>query len=182
MTEVLAPELDVVEWCNSPGVTLEHLRGRVVLLEAFQMLCPGCVSHGLPQAKRARAAFDVDDVAVIGLHTVFEHHDAMGPVALRAFLHEYRIDFPVGIDRHEGGDPLPVTMRRYQLQGTPSTVLIDHRGRIRAHAFGAIDDLVLGAQIGQLVAEKRAEATPTAPTETPEPSGLVACCPGAECT
>ncbi len=54
-------------------------------MEAFQMLCPGWVSHGLPQAKRIQQAFG-DDVAVLDLHTVFEHHEAMTPVSLEAFL------------------------------------------------------------------------------------------------
>ena len=46
-----APDLQVAEWINNDGpVTLLGLRGKVVVLEAFQMLCPGCVAHGLPQA------------------------------------------------------------------------------------------------------------------------------------
>ena len=36
------------------------------------MLCPACVSHGLPQAARLRETFAPEDLAVIGLHTVFE--------------------------------------------------------------------------------------------------------------
>jgi hypothetical protein len=42
-----APELDVVRWFNADEpVTLAGLRGQVIVIEAFQMLCPGCVSHG----------------------------------------------------------------------------------------------------------------------------------------
>ena len=144
-----APELDVSEWIGEPH-PLERLRGRVVMVEAFQMLCPGCVSHGIPQAKRVQQIFP--DVAVVGLHTVFEHHEAMTPLALRAFLSEYRVTFPVGVDRHDG-DRLPVTMRAYELQGTPSTLLIDREGRLRLSAFGALDDLALGAHLGQLLSE-----------------------------
>src|SRR3546814_1590645 len=62
------------------------------------MLCPGCVAHGIPQAKAIHAAFPPDKVRVIGLHTVFEHHAAMGPVSLEAFVHEYRLSFPIAID------------------------------------------------------------------------------------
>ncbi|HQR79114.1 MAG TPA: redoxin domain-containing protein [Actinomycetota bacterium] len=158
---ILAPELDVAEWIGQPS-PLAGLRGRVALIETFQMLCPGCVSHGLPQANRVQAAFP--SVAVVGLHTVFEHHEAMTPLALRAFLSEYRITFPVAIDRHDG-DLIPVTMRRYGLQGTPSTILIDRRGRVRLTAFGVVDDLQLGAQLGQLIAE---------PDELPETAGTPA--------
>jgi hypothetical protein len=47
---------------------------------------------------------------VLGLHTVFEHRDVMGRDALAVFLSEYRIDLPVGIDRHDR-DPVPLTMQ-----------------------------------------------------------------------
>lgn len=144
-----ATELDVSEWMGTP-TTLAALRGRVVLVEAFQMLCPGCVTGGLPQAQRVRQT--LPEVVVLGLHSVFEHHEAQGPVALRAFLGEYRIGFPVAIDRHDG-DAIPVTMRAYGLQGTPSTLLIDRAGRLRLHCFGTVSDLALGAQLGLLLSE-----------------------------
>ena len=149
----LAPELQVSRWFNAPApLTLAGLRGRVVVIEAFQMLCPGCVSHGLPQAQRVRQVFRREDVEVIGLHTVFEHHAAMTPVALRAFLHEYRIRFPVAVDS-PGDGPLPRTMEAWGLQGTPTLVLFDARGRMRARHFGTVSDLALGAEIMALVLE-----------------------------
>jgi hypothetical protein len=135
-------------------LSLDALRGRVVVLHAFQMLCPGCVQHGLPQAQRIRANFDPAEVAVVGLHTVFEHHEAMTPLALRAFLHEYRIAFPVGVDAPGAQGPLPQTMAAYGMRGTPSLVLIDRRGHLRRHSFGADDDLAVGAAIGTLLAER----------------------------
>ena len=149
-----APALQVARWLNAEAEpTLEALRGRVVVLHAFQMLCPACVSHGLPQARKMRQLFAARDVAVIGLHTVFEHHAVMTPEALEAFVREYRYTFPVGIDRPVAGSSIPATMRAYQLQGTPSTVLIDRRGRIRLSHFGLLDDMAMGAAIGQLAAE-----------------------------
>lgn len=154
MSEALqgAPPWHVSRWFNAPDTFgLHSLRGKVVVLEAFQMLCPGCVSHGLPQAQRVRATFPEDRVAVVGLHTVFEHHEAMTPVALEAFLHEYRIGFPVGVD--EAGDgPVPRTMQAYGMQGTPTLVLIDPDGMLRGQHFGQVSDLVLGARIANLLA------------------------------
>ncbi|MDM0018347.1 redoxin family protein [Variovorax saccharolyticus] len=148
-----APALQISQWLNAEAdLTLASLRGRVVVLHAFQMLCPACVSHGLPQAKKMQQLFDAKDVAVIGLHSVFEHHAVMTPEALKAFVHEYRLSFPIGIDQPSRGG-IPATMREYQLQGTPSIVLIDRQGRIRLSHFGVIDDMVLGAAIGQLAAE-----------------------------
>lgn len=173
----IAPELDVSEWLGEPH-PLAGLRGRVVLIEAFQMLCPGCVSHGLPQVERVRKAFP--EVVTLGLHTVFEHHEAMTPVALRAFASEYGIAFPVGVDRHDG-DATPVTMRRYGLRGTPSTVLIDQQGRVRLSVFGVVDDLVLGARIGTLLA-----TTPAADADDPardaRPDPGLTCAPDGACS
>lgn len=149
----LAPPLRAAQWLNTPQhITLDALRGKVVVVEAFQMLCPGCVSHGIPQAQRIQAAFASAGVAVLGMHTVFEHHAAMTPVSLAAFLHEYKVTFPVGVDRaHESG--MPETMRAYHMQGTPTLILIDTRGRLRQQWIGAVSDLVVGAEIMRLVLE-----------------------------
>jgi hypothetical protein len=154
-----APPLQVAAWLNTPApLTLQALRGRVVVLHAFQMLCPGCVAHGLPQALRISAAFASEEVAVIGLHTVFEHHAAMTETALRAFLHEYRITLPVAIDAPVAGSPVPATMQAYRMRGTPSLVVIDAAGVVQLHHFGVIDDLVLGALLGRLTSAARAGA------------------------
>lgn len=149
-----APELDVQEWLNVESApTLAAMRGRVVVLEAFQMLCPGCVHHGLPQAQRVARLFRPEDVQVLGIHTVFEHHEAQGTrAALAAFLHENRIEFPVAIDRPTGR--IPATMAAYEMQGTPTLVLIDAAGRRRAQHFGPVEDLQLGTELGRLLAER----------------------------
>lgn len=148
-TNAAAPELDVSTWIGAPS-PLRSLRGRVVLVEAFQMLCAGCVSYGLPQAGRVHRLFP--DVAVVGLHTVFEHHEVTGPDALKVFLSEFGIHFPVGVDRQDGG-VLPVTMRTYGLQGTPSVLVFDRRGHLRFSHFGRLEDITLGVVLGQLLAE-----------------------------
>jgi hypothetical protein len=159
-----APELEVSAWFNTPApLALEALRGRVVVLHAFQMLCPGCVSHGIPQARSIRGLFRQADVAVIGLHSVFEHHAAMNDGALAAFLHAYRIDFPVAVDRPSEDGPVPHTMQRYGLQGTPSLLLFDRAGRLRHTLFGRVDDLRAGALIGQLLAEAPADMVAQVP-------------------
>ncbi len=150
----VAPELQVAAWLNTARpLSLAQLRGKVVAIYAFQMLCPGCVSHGIPQAKTIRATFPEQDVAVIGLHSVFEHHDVMTPAALEAFVHEYRIDFPVAIDQPSTNGAIPLTMEEYQLRGTPTLLLIDRQGRLRVSHFGRADDMKVGALIGQLLAE-----------------------------
>ena len=149
-----APELDVSQWFNTGApVTLAGLRGQVVVLHAFQMLCPACVRLATPQAKAVHEQFGGRGLAVVGLHTVFEHHEAMQPVSLEAYIHENHLSFPIGVDRPDGQHGLPLTMRAYGMQGTPTLLLIDRQGRLRQHVFGHVPDLALGAAIGSLLAE-----------------------------
>ena len=151
----MAPKWQTTDWFNTPEpLALDKLRGRVVVLHAFQMLCPACVTQAIPQAQRIAELFAGAPLTVVGLHTVFEHHDAMKVESLRAFLHEYRVRFPVGVDAPGlNGDPIPQTMRAYAMQGTPTTVLIDAEGRLRRQVFGRHEDLVLGADLQKLLLE-----------------------------
>jgi hypothetical protein len=169
------PPWQVSAWIGDELPAMDALRGRVVLVHAFQMLCPGCVLHALPQLQRVRSGFDPAELTVVGLHTVFEHHAAMGRVALEAFIHEYRIDFPVAIDA-PGDGPLPRTFSDWGLRGTPSLVLLDRRGRVRLHRFGPIPDLELGAVIARAeVVSDRGAGDP----ETPAVAGCRDACPAA---
>lgn len=174
-TPIIAPEIVASRWFNTvKPLGLKALRGRPVLLHAFQMLCPGCVAHGTPQAEKVHRLFSGTDLQVIGLHSVFEHHAAMTPLALEAFIHEYRLTMPIAVDSHgddfiegdaigneagskavgdEGiGGGLPVTMRRYRMRGTPSSILIGRDGTILHHGFGQQDDMALGALIASALA------------------------------
>ncbi len=149
-----APDLTIEKWLNTETeLQLESFRGKVVCVFVFQLLCPGCVQHLVPQAKKVHAYFSPHDLVVLGLHSVFEHHAAMREGTLRAFLHEYGISFPVGIDAHSPNDPegIPQTMRTYGMKGTPTTLLIDRKGILRSSAFGHVDDLALGAEIMRLI-------------------------------
>lgn len=96
-----------------------------------------------------------EEVTVVGLHTVFEHHAAMMPVSLEAFLHEYHVTHAVGVDLAVLPDPIPATMSAYALEGTPSLILIDRAGRIRLKHFGQLEDMVVDREVMRLVAENR---------------------------
>lgn len=77
----------------------------------------------------------------------------MTPVSLEAFIHEYRLTFPIGVDRPDTDGPIPLTMQAYGMRGTPTYVLIDRHGIIRHHGFGAEEDMAFGARIAALIAE-----------------------------
>ncbi len=144
-------------WFNTDRPLLvSGLRGKVVVLTAFQVLCPNSIAAAVPQAARIYETFEPKDVAVIGLHATFEHHDAFNAAVLKAFIHEYRLKFPIALDQPNPASPIPHTMDRYKMRGTPSLVLIDRHGLVRKHAFGPVDDLRIGAEIGALTQERGA--------------------------
>ena len=149
-----APELDTTAWLNTPApLKLSELKGRVVVIHAFQMLCPGCVAEGIPQASSIHRLFAEKGVQVIGLHTVFEHHEVMNLNALTAFVGEYRLPFPVAVDTPSTTGAIPLTMEKYQMRGTPTLIVIDQKGHMRLNHFGRISDMQVGSLIGGLLAE-----------------------------
>jgi thiol-disulfide isomerase/thioredoxin len=149
-------EIEASDWLNTDKpLSLRALRGRVVVVTVFQMLCPGCAQLSLPQARHLDASFIPEDLAVIGLHSVFEHHQVMTPAALRAFASEYRLRFPIAIDRPSQDSPLPVTMRQWALKGTPTLMVFDRDGSLALQHFGHLDDLRLGTALGRLLAQGR---------------------------
>jgi hypothetical protein len=74
-------------------------------------------------------------------------------VSLVAFLHEFRVTHPVGVDASAPGRRVPATMHAYGMQGTPTLVLIDRAGRLRAQHFGKLEDLTAGAEVMRLLSE-----------------------------
>jgi thiol-disulfide isomerase/thioredoxin len=154
------PELMTAQSFNAPEApTLGKLKGTVVVLVGFQMLCPGSLRHALPQAQRLARAFNAEEVAVLGLHMVFENHKDMTPSLLEPFLKAERITIPILVDQ-PGESGVPKTMEAYAIQGTPTLLIFDRQGRLRRHYLGAVDDARLGAEIMALVLE-----TPNAPRE-----------------
>ena len=152
---ITAKELQISAWINSDApLTISGLKGKIVVIHAFQMLCPGCVSHGIPQTVAIEQLYrDNESVQIIGLHTVFEHHQVMTLDALRAFVGEYRISFPVAVDQASQDHAIPKTMAAYELQGTPSLIIIDQYGYVRLKHFGQISDMQVGSIIGSLLAQ-----------------------------
>lgn len=153
----MSHEIEASGWLNTDRpLSLASLRGRVVVVTVFQMLCPGCVQLSLPQARALHLAFEREDVAVIGLHSVFEHHHVMTPEALRVFASEYRLQFPIAIDRPQEGSTIPVTMRKWALGGTPSLMVFGRDGELALQHFGHLDDLHLGVLLGKLISVRAA--------------------------
>jgi peroxiredoxin len=149
------PELETAAWFNADEpLKLKDLKGKVVVLAAFQQHCPGSVKHGLPQAARLADAFSEDEVTVLGLNTPFEETAKQDKKSLKSFVEEHGISFPIALDKSNGKD-LPKTMEAYEIQGTPTVLLFDRQGRLRRHYLGQVDDVRLGAEIMALAMEAR---------------------------
>jgi len=72
----LAPELSVAQWVQGEPVSLNELKGKVVLVEVVQMNCPGCFLFGLPEAIRLHNLFHEQGLVVLGLATAFEDYES----------------------------------------------------------------------------------------------------------
>lgn len=134
---------DIAEWINGEATSLEALKGKVVLIDFFQLWCPGCNKFTMPLIKHWQQVF-ADDIGagrleIVSIHTVFEGHDYQNPKRLKRFLKEKDIHHLVGVDRHKKGEFLPETMRTYQTRGTPEVAMIDKLGQVRFQQFGGFD-------------------------------------------
>ena len=139
-----APDWDVAAWLNSAPVSLDGLRGRVVLIDFFQLWCPACKAFTLPLMLTWRDdtfAQDIADgrLAIVGIHSVFEGHDHQTLARLERFVAKEGITHPVGHDRHGIDTRLPNTLILYGVRGTPSTVLVGKDGIVADHVLGVFD-------------------------------------------
>ena len=117
-----APELKVSEWVQGGPISLKDYQGKVVVVEVFQVNCPGCFIYGIPEAIDTYQKYKNNDVVVLGLATAFEDFDKNTLENLKLLLQEskvigetlttlsyqnkllsegklsYNIPFPVGMD------------------------------------------------------------------------------------
>ena len=152
----VAPEWVVSQWINSKPLSLTELKGKVVIVEFFQLWCPGCNRFSIPLMLDWEKKYkDNENVQLVSIHTVFEGHDYQTPQRLKKFIHEKDINHPVAIDKHEPGSLTPVTMHLYQTRGTPEMAIIDKNGKIRLQLFGNFDREMAETLIAQLIQEEK---------------------------
>lgn len=118
MHGIPAPGLDLSDWVNGEGITLDDLRGRVVLLEFWAAWCP--VSRKLvPLVKELHAEYADEGLVIIGVHTGSRADEAP------PYISEHDIQYFVGFDM-DGN-----TQRAYNITGYPNVYLIDREGILR---------------------------------------------------
>ena len=164
-----APEWRVSEWLNgNPGKLSDH-RGRIVIIEFFQLWCPGCNSFSLPLMQRWEQLYgDRDEVLLVSIHTVFEGHDFQTPERLRSHVQQKNFRRLVGIDAYEEQDDITsITMDRCDTGGTPHLAIIDKEGELRFSHFGSFDYEPVEAFINRLLREKSTHRVRSKPKVQP---------------
>ena len=120
---IKAPNVKVSDWIQGLPTNVDKLFGNIVVIEVFQVNCPGCFLYGLPQTISLYEKYKDKDVRVIGIATAFEDYDKNTIENLKLLLSEgkvigetfkalrqhgklvntdrlyYKIPFPVAMDR-----------------------------------------------------------------------------------
>lgn len=117
-----APLILVSEWVQGNPTNFDQLIGKVVLVEVFQVNCPGCFLYALPQAIDLHQRYSIQGLVVLGIATAFEdfdrntlenlqklvnhgevigetHHSLNQHGILKSGRLPYRIPFPLAMDK-----------------------------------------------------------------------------------
>lgn len=70
-----APLLSVSDWIQGDETNFDRLLGQIVLVEVFQVNCPGCFLYALPQAVELYHKYSEHGLTVLGVATAFEDFD-----------------------------------------------------------------------------------------------------------
>ena len=150
------PSLDgAVEWLNSPPLTTEQLRGKVVLVDFWTYSCINCI-RTVPYVRAWAEKYKDQGLVVIGVHAPeFAFEKKIDNV--KKAISDFQIGYPVAIDNDFK------IWRAFQNSYWPAHYFIDAKGQIRYHHFGegdydksekVIQDLL--AEAGSLKAENEA--------------------------
>jgi cytochrome c biogenesis protein CcdA/thiol-disulfide isomerase/thioredoxin len=128
-TEGKMPSLDgAVAWLNSPPLTRDQLKGKVVVVDFWTYSCINCL-RSIPYVVAWAEKYRAEGLVVIGVHTpefAFEKDTGNVSNALR----ELKISYPVAIDNNYK------IWNAFQNQYWPAHYFVDAKGNIRYHHFG----------------------------------------------
>ena len=132
-------------WLNSPPLTLQQLRGKVVLVDFWTYSCINCL-RSLPYVKAWAEKYKDQGLVVIGIHSpefAFEKDVAN----VKKATADLGVGYPVAIDNDYA------IWRSFNNQFWPAHYFIDATGRIRGHHYGEGDYAASEKVIQQLLAE-----------------------------
>ena len=70
-----APNLKISKWVQGMDTNFDKEGDNIVLVEVFQVNCPGCFMYGIPEAIEIHNKYKEDGVTVLGVATAFEDFD-----------------------------------------------------------------------------------------------------------
>lgn len=152
-------------WLNSPALTGESLRGKVVLVDFWTYSCINCL-RTLPYVRAWAQKYRAAGLVVIGVHTpefAFEGEAANVQRAVR----DLQIDYPVALDSGYA------IWRAFGNRGWPALYFVDAQGRIRHQQYGEGRYDEAERLIQQLLKEAGRGAVPTG-VVTPQGQGTQA--------
>jgi len=117
-----------VQWLNSPPLTAEQLRGKVVLIDFWTYSCINCL-RALPHVQAWDAAYRDKGLVVIGVHAP-EFAFEKNPANVAKAVQDLGITYPVALDNDYA------LWRGFSNRYWPAHYFIDAEGRIRHHHFG----------------------------------------------
>jgi thiol-disulfide isomerase/thioredoxin len=124
-----APEFTgITTWLNSQPLTMQQLRGKVVLVDFWTYTCINCI-HTLPYVQSWYQKYKDQGLVVVGVHTPeypFEHETDKVSAAIK----QYGLSYPVAQDNDYA------TWNAYGNQFWPAVYLIDKKGRVVYSHFG----------------------------------------------
>ncbi len=148
------PPLDgATEWLNSPPLTPQGLKGKVVVIDFWTYSCINCL-RSIPYVRAWAEKYKDHGLVVIGVHTpefAFERSVAN----VRAAVAALKIGYPVAIDNDYK------IWRAFDNEYWPAHYFIDARGHIRHMHFGEGNYDESERMIQQLLAEAGNKDVPT---------------------
>jgi cytochrome c biogenesis protein CcdA/thiol-disulfide isomerase/thioredoxin len=142
-----------VEWLNSPPLTAESLRGKVVLVDFWTYSCINCL-RAIPYVQAWAEKYKDQGLVVIGVHAPeFAFEKTIDNV--RRAVQDLKITYPVAIDNNYA------IWRGFHNQYWPAHYFIDAQGRIRHHHFGEGEYDQSEKIIQQLLAETGNASVPS---------------------
>ncbi|MFM2674366.1 cytochrome c biogenesis protein/redoxin [Klebsiella pneumoniae] len=135
-------------WINSPALTPERLKGKVVLVDFWTRECINC-QHTLPYVRDWANKYRAAGLVVIGVHTPEYPWERSLPL-LRQAVKDWRITYPVVADNEYA------IWNAFGNQYWPAHYIFDARGQLRYTAFGEGDYARQEQVIQQLLQESKA--------------------------
>ena len=127
----MPPLSGAVEWLNSPPLTREGLKGKVVLIDFWTYSCINCL-RSIPYVRAWAEKYKDQGLVVIGVHTPeFAFEKSVANV--KNAVADLKIGYPVAIDSNYA------IWRAFGNEYWPAHYFIDAEGRIRHHHFGEGD-------------------------------------------